>query len=108
MFLERHQQKVIDATSLSLNDENLYENIALNYQDRTLVKPTEGTRKSIPLMQKEVMMGESRLVQSSLNSFAARNINPMSSTLHPKFTAYGQGINNFGGAEHNFTELKLN
>jgi predicted KAP-like P-loop ATPase len=50
MFLERHQQKVIDATSLSLNDENLYENIALNYQDRTIVKPTEGTRKSIPLM----------------------------------------------------------
>ena len=50
MFLERHQQKVIDATSLSLNDENFYENIALNYQDRTIVKPTEGTRKSIPLM----------------------------------------------------------
>ena len=31
----------------------------------------------------------------------------MSSTLHPKFSAYGPGAQNFGTTEHNFSEVKL-
>lgn len=46
MFLERHQRKAVNTISNSLSDENT----VFNYQDTTIVKPTNGIRKSIPLI----------------------------------------------------------